>query len=270
MANTIDTAFVTQFEAEIKLAYQRMGAKLPNTVRRKTVTGSSTTFQKLASGEAQSKGRNSQVPILNLAHTNVSCTMADSYAGEFADRLDVLKVQHDERQALATSIAAAMGRKTDSNIITAVDGTSNDTGDTGGVTKAKVETIYEAFGNNDVPDDGERYLWVSPQGWTDLMGVTEFSDRDYVPESQLPFPGLRAKEWFSFKIGQHSGLTKVSTVRQSLAYHRSAVGFGVNAEVNVDITWQGKEQSWLIVGSLSNGACIIDDNGVYRLDHTET
>jgi len=47
MANTIDTAFVKQFESEVHLAYQRNGAKLLNTVRRKTnITGESTTFQK--------------------------------------------------------------------------------------------------------------------------------------------------------------------------------------------------------------------------------
>ena len=30
MANTIDTAFITQFETEVHLAYQRMGSKLRN------------------------------------------------------------------------------------------------------------------------------------------------------------------------------------------------------------------------------------------------
>ena len=33
MANTIDTAFIRQFESEVHLAYQRMGSKLRNTVR---------------------------------------------------------------------------------------------------------------------------------------------------------------------------------------------------------------------------------------------
>lgn len=269
MPNTIDTAFILQFESEIKLAYQRMGAKLPNTVRMKSVRATSTTFQKLAKGIAQSKGRNSQVPILNLAHSNVTATMVDSYAGEFVDRLDELKIQHDERQAVATSIAASLGRKSDDNIITTVDQATGNTGDTLGVTQAKVEEIYEAFGNADVPDDGERYLWVSPQGWTDLLGITTFAQREYVPESQLPWPGLRAKDWFSFKIAQHTGLGKTGAIRRSIAYHRSAVGFGVNADVSVDITWQAKEQAWLVVGSLSNGAVIIEQDGCYRLDHTE-
>ena len=33
MANTIDVAFIKQFESDVHMAYQRMGSKLRNTVR---------------------------------------------------------------------------------------------------------------------------------------------------------------------------------------------------------------------------------------------
>ena len=36
LANDIDDAFVKQFESDVHLAYQRMGAKLVPTVRTKT------------------------------------------------------------------------------------------------------------------------------------------------------------------------------------------------------------------------------------------
>jgi len=38
----------------------------------------------------------------------------------------------------------------------------------------------------------------------------------------------------------------------------------------MDITWQGKEQSHLAVGSMSMNACLIDDLGGYRVLSTET
>ena len=48
MANTIDTAFIRQFETEVHLAYQRMGSKLRNTVRTvSNVNGSTVRFQKI-------------------------------------------------------------------------------------------------------------------------------------------------------------------------------------------------------------------------------
>lgn len=272
-ANSVDTAFVKQFEMEVHLAYQRMGAKLAPTVRNKTgITGESTTFQKVGTGSAGTKARNGMVPILNLAHTNVECTIGDYYAGEYVDKLDELKIQHDERGVVSQSIAAALGRKDDALLIAAADTASNATTDTGAVTQAKVETIFEAFGNGDVPDDGQRYLQVSPQGWTDLMGIASFASADYVGADDLPFKGnvTTAKKWFSFTVMIHSGLTVASNVRNSLAYHQSALGRAVQADPYTDITWQGKEQAHLIVGGMACGACLIDDNGVYILKHTET
>ena len=50
---------------------------------------------------------------MELAHTNVEATMSDKYAAEYIDKLDELKTNINERQAVATSAAAALGRKTD-------------------------------------------------------------------------------------------------------------------------------------------------------------
>ena len=270
--NSIDVAFVKQFESEVHLAYQRMGSKLLNTVRRKTnITGKSTTFQKIGKGFAGQKTRGGQVPILNLVHTNVECTLVDRYAGEFIDKLDELKIQHDERAATVTSIAAALGRASDQDIMDVTDTFTQATSATGVVTEAKVGEAYEYFGNQDVPDDGGRYLAVAPQGWTDLMGLTEFASLDFVPESDLPFPkvGFSAKDWYSFHIFTFSGIAIPAGVRQNVAYHKSAIGHASGQDVMMDMTWQGKEQSHLAVGSMSMGAVIIDDIGGYRILSTE-
>jgi len=272
--NSIDTAFTKQFESEVHLAYQRMGSKLLNTVRRKTnVVGASTTFQKIGKGVAGTKTRGGQVPILNLVHSVALCTLVDRYGGEFIDKLDELKIEHDERGAVTTSIAAALGRASDADITTITDTFTQETSATGVVTQPKIEEAYEYFGDNDVPDDGQRSLAVAPQGWTDLMGLAPFASLDYVPESDLPFPkvGFSAKNWFSFNIFSFSGLTLTGgTVRQNVAYHRTAVGHASGQDVQMDITWQGKEQSHLAVGSMSMGACLIDDIGGYRIRSTET
>lgn len=272
--NSIDVAFTKQFESEVHLAYQRMGSKLLNTVRRKTnVVGKSTTFQKIGKGVAGTKTRGGQVPILNLVHTNVECTLADRYGGEFIDKLDELKIEHDERGSVTASIAGALGRASDQDIVDVTDTFTQETTATGVVTQPKVEEAFEYMGNNDVPDDGQRYLAVAPQGWTDLMGLTPFASLDYVPESDLPFPkvGFSAKQWFSFNVFSFSGLTLTGgTVRENVAYHKSAVGHASGQDVMMDITWQGKEQSHLAVGSMSMNAVIIDDIGGYRIRSTET
>ena len=114
MANTIDQAFIKQFETEVHMAYQRMGSKLRNTVRTAgNVRGNVVRFQKIGAGSANTKSRNGNVTPMELAHTNVEATMQDFFAPEFIDKLDELKTNIDERQAVAQSAAAALGRKTD-------------------------------------------------------------------------------------------------------------------------------------------------------------
>jgi len=47
MSATIDQAFITQFEAEVHMAYQRQGSKLKNLIRVVNgVSGESVKFQK--------------------------------------------------------------------------------------------------------------------------------------------------------------------------------------------------------------------------------
>jgi hypothetical protein len=265
----IDDAFVKQFESDVHLAFQRQGAKLLNTVRRKTgVRGESTTFQKMGKGQVGQKARHGLIPTFNTTHDPILCTLTDYYGGEYVDKLDELKVQHDEKSALSTTIANALGRQADALVIAAAEASGNQTTDTGVLTQGKVEEVYEYFGNNDVPDDGERYLWVSPQGWTDLMGLATFASLDYT--STEVYNGTPMKQWFSFKIAQHSGLSKAAAVRKSLAYHKVAVGAASGAEVSVSMDWVPERAATLVSGSMSMGSVIIDSTGVYIVRHTES
>ena len=168
MANTIDTAFITQFETEVHLAYQRMGSKLRNTVRTvSNVSGSTARFQKIGTGSASTKSRNGQVTPMELTHTTVDVSMSDFYAAEFIDKLDELKTNIDERQAVATSAAAALGRKTDELLYTAMDSGANSSqlhDTSSAVEKADILSAFETFGTNNIPEDGGRYIAMHPKG----------------------------------------------------------------------------------------------------------
>jgi len=271
MASDIDDSFVKQFESEVHLAYQRMGARMLNTVRRKTgIVGKSTTFQKIGTMNAGTKARNGQVPISNALHTPIECTLADYYSGDFLDKLDELKIQHDERSVLSTNIAAALGRKSDALLIAEMDTisttTGNDTVTPAAMSAALIQEGFEDLGNSDVPmDDGELYLAVGPSQWVDLLNDDDFSSADYVGADKLPLPGaMRAKEWMGIMIYPHTGLTTNGS-SQTLCplYHRTAFGHASGADVSLDVTWQGKEQAHLFVGSMSQGACVIDTLGAF-------
>jgi hypothetical protein len=265
MANTIDQAFIKQFETEVHMAYQRMGSKLRNTVRSSNVTGSTARFQKIGTGSATTKSRNGNVTPMELTHSYVEVTMADYYAAEYIDKLDELKININERQAVAQSAAAALGRKTDELLTTAMDAGANATqiADTSGaLVKADMLTLFETFGSADIPEDGQRYLAMSPAGFADLFNITEFASSDYVGPQNLPFAGgMTMKEFLGFKIFSTSAVSG----GKNFAYHTTAVGLGVNADVQTELNYVPEKVSHLATSMMSMGATVIDSNGVYEV-----
>ncbi len=269
MAIDIDDAFVKQYESEVFMQYQRMGSKLRPTVRNKNnVKGASTTFQKVGKGTAGTKSRHGNVPVMSIDHTPVECSLADYYAADYIDKLDELKINHDERGVVAKSAAAALGRKTDELIITAMTSGTNVATEAGttGLNQTKVNTVFEYFGNNDVPDDGERYFAISPGGWTDMLGVSAFSDADYVGSDDLPYKGgMVARRWMGFMWFTHSGLSVASNIRSNFAYHSSAVGHASGAEVSTQMDYVAEKAAHLSNSMMSQGSVLIDNTGVYEV-----
>jgi hypothetical protein len=265
MANTIDQVFIKQFETEVHMAYQRMGSKLRNTIRSTNVTGSTARFQKIGTGAASTKTRNGDVTTMELAHTNVEATMADYYAAEYIDKLDELKININERQAVAQSAAAALGRQTDALIVAAMDAGANATqiADTSGALgKADLLTLFETFGSADIPEDGQRYLAMSPAGFADLFNINEFASSDYVGPQNLPFAGgMTMKEFLGFKIFSTSAVAG----GKNFAYHTTAVGIGINSDVQTEVNYVPQKVAHLATSMMSMGSVAIDDNGIYEV-----
>jgi hypothetical protein len=278
---SIDAAFVKQYEAEVHEAYQRQGSKLRGTVRTKNgITGSSTFFPRVGTGVAVTKARNAEIAAMNVGHSQVECTLADWYAGDWVDRLDELKTNIDERRVVANAGAWALGRKTDEMIITALDTAgsgrnvtgSGDLADTAGFTKAKALRAATLLNNSDVPDDGGRFCIVSPAAWEDLMLIDEFVRSDYVGPD-MPFRqamGNMARQWIGVNWIMHTGLpTAAGPLRENFMFHRNAVGHAIGADITSDVTWHGDRASHFINNMMSQGAVLIDELGVVRVLITE-
>tara|TARA_R100001198_G_C5240901_1_gene218253 strand:- start:1761 stop:2588 length:828 start_codon:yes stop_codon:yes gene_type:complete len=265
-APDIDDAFVTQFESEAHIEYQQMGSKLRNTIRTKNgVVGSSTTFQVIGNAEVGSKSREGDIPITHVSHAPVTCTMQDRYAGIYVDKLDELKIQHDERSAQTKNLASAMGKDTDSIITTQMDTSANSANVGSAATwtaAASPIAIMEAMGNASVPFDGHLY-WVVPWGmWGDLLDIDEFSNSDYIGESNIWYEGVTAKDWLGYKWFPHENLPQDGSAdTKSFAYHSSALGHGIAADFSIDMDYIPTKKSTLIAADMSHGACMIDDTG---------
>lgn len=265
MSVSIDQVFVKQFEADVHLAYQQMGTKLRATVRSKSgVVGASTTFQKVGRGTASTKSRHGIVPVMNLNHEPIECLLQDYYAGDWVDALDELKTNVDERRVVASAGAYALGRKTDELIIDAMRTATTSVGDYSSVlNKNLILAAVEKLNANDVPDDGRRFAVVGVHQWNQLLLMDEFVSQDYVGNSNPLVAGFESRKWLGITWVLHNGLPMNSTTgRDCFIYHASSIGHASGQDVKSDITWHGERAAHFISNSMSQGAVLIDNDGI--------
>tara|TARA_R110000787_G_scaffold15257_3_gene47089 strand:- start:1555 stop:2379 length:825 start_codon:yes stop_codon:yes gene_type:complete len=269
MSTSIDIAFVKQFEREVKETYQRRGSKLMNAVRNKPdVVGSTTTFQKVGTGVATTKARHGTVTPMNVDHTAVECTLQDFYAGDWVDKLDEMKVQHDEKRVIVNAGAFALGRKTDELVIAELDGTAKvEAHAASGMTKAKILSAMQKLGDADVFEEGRMFAIVPWTEWTELLDITEFKSADFARDNYPWLEASEAKRWLGTIWMPHSGLESLTATGVSKAFwfHQDAVGWAHGTDVTTDITWHGDRAAHFVNNMLSGGACLIDGDGVVEI-----
>ena len=283
MSTSIDTAFITSYEAKVHEVFQRKGSYLMDAVRKKTdVIGSTAVFQKIGKGVATTKARHGTITPMNQTHTAPSCTIADFYAGDYVDKLDESKTNINERDVLASGGAMALGRKVDDQITTILDTTTSTTISITVTNKANILAtsleFAEAAWANDVPNDGEVFAVISSRFWSQLMLVDQFMNSDYVRADGQAFVGGpdigngKWKDWMGIKWKMQTGLPGAGTATsKSFIWHKSAVAYASamaagniagNQNVAADITWHGDRAAHFVNHFMSGQACMIDDTGV--------
>jgi len=278
MPNDVSAAFVTQYEAEVFMAYQQGASKLRNLVRtRPGVVGSSDKFTKIGKGEATQKTRHAAVVPMDVDHSQATATLEDWYAADYVDKLDEYKIKHDERRALTWSGAAAIGRKVDALIIGAAGAAlpaGQVMGDgTGIMTLDLVMDAFALFNEGEVPDDGQRYAVVGPRQWNQLLLLDQFAKSDYVgTDAPVWLRGTEAKRWLNIIWLMHTGLP-VTGAGTAAAYtgcylfHKTALGLAEGGQgVVSEINYVPEKVAYLCNNMISAGAVRIDDLGVVRIN----
>lgn len=291
MSTSIATSFINSYEAKVHEVFQRMGSFLKDAVRVKdNVIGSTAVFQKIGKGTATTKARHGTITPMNQTHTAPSTTLADFYAGDWVDKLDEAKININERDAIASGGAMALGRKVDDQITTVFDSTSQTTITLTVTSKATVLAtaieFAEAAWNNDVPNDGQVYAVVTPRYWSQLMTTDQFSRSEWVGADGMTFkdgPAIgrgKWKDWMNIKWKMQTGLQGAGTATANCyIWHKTAVGYAIaqsagniagNEAVSADITWHGDRASHFVNHMMSGNAVMIDDTGVFQgtLDDT--
>jgi hypothetical protein len=72
---------------------------------------------------------------------------------------------------------------------------------------------------------------------------------------------MTMKEFLGFKIFSTSAVAG----GKNFAYHTTAVGLGINADVQTEVNYVAEKVSHLATSMMSMGAVVIDDDGVYEV-----
>jgi hypothetical protein len=283
MSTSIDTSFITSYEAKVAEVFQRQGSYLKDAVRVKdNVVGSTAVFQKIGKGTATTKARHGTITPMNQTHTAPSVTLADFYAGDWVDKLDEAKININERDAIASGGAMALGRKVDDQITTVLDTTTSTvitlTVSSKATVLATAIEFAEAAWDNDVPNDGQVYAVVTPRYWSQLMTTDQFQRAEYVGADGMAFkqgPAMgrgKWKDWMGIKWKMQTGLPGAGTASAKVwIWHKMAIGYAVaqaagnvagNESVAADITWHGDRAAHFVNHMMSGNAVMIDDTGV--------
>mgnify|MGYP001587530287 FL=1 len=291
MSTSIDTSFITSYEAKVHEVFQRQGSYLKDAVRVKdNVVGSTAVFQKIGKGTATTKARHGTITPMNQTHTAPSVTLADFYAGDWVDKLDEAKTNINERDALASGGAMALGRKVDDQITTALDATTQTVITLTVTSKAAILAsaieFAEAAWDNDVPNDGQVYAVVTSRCWSQFMTIDQFQRAEYVSAEGMslmkgPMVGKgKWKDWMGIKWKMQTGLPGAGTATaKCFIWHKMAIGYAVaqaagniagQEAVAADITWHGDRAAHFVNHMMSGNALLIDDTGVIEGNLNDT
>lgn len=280
MTAGISTAFIAEFSADVKHAYQSMGSGLINRVRVKNnVNGSTYRFHKMGKGLASARIPQSDVVPMNVTNSNATATLTDWSAPEYSDVYDLQKISYDERQELVKVVAGAITRRVEELILVAMDAGASSTqvaenfgGTATGLTVAKIRRAKKLMDAAGVPMQDRTFV-NSATGLEQLLGATPVTSADFNSVRALVSGELDTFLGFKFITMEdrtEGGIVSTANVEKNFAFHKDAVGLAVGMQFRSEINYIPEKTSWLINGLFSGGSVVIDNQGVYEVLTNDT
>lgn len=281
MSKTLSSVANTEFDSEVKQAYQGAG-KLRSTVTyRGGVVGDTYKFRTMGKGIAQQRGApSSDVVPMDVTHAQPSATLTNWYAPEYTDIFDAAEVNFDEQRELAQVIAGAIGRREDQLIINAIDDTasiagtvSEDIGGTNsGLNVAKLRRASRYLNAKGVPNS-DRYLIHHAISLDYLLDDAEAISADYNSVKALVNGEVNSYVGFKFVMLEdrdEGGIVAESSEGRCFAYHKQAVGHACGIDVRHETNYIPEKVSWLANGIIKCGSVGRDANGIVEIEVVET
>lgn len=265
MSLTVDQAWVYRFHDQINLVYQQRGSLLENLIDpgmvHRDVSAAIDHHERMGNVIANDVVTPfGQTKILNPEHSRRAATLISSDAAVLVSDENTLRSMVNPQNAYTNTIVFALGRRADKHIIDAATGAATTAAVTtgsgiitygsvafpggqsiGGGTAmdlARIINANELLSKASVPTDGRVFMY-SPGQLRDIMAITQASSSDFTKNQIHDRGTINGLMWEGFEWIQIADvvdptitvllrmLNLVSTTRDCIAMHRSAVGLSI-------------------------------------------
>jgi hypothetical protein len=284
MAESIDQAFVNQYQNTMRLLLQQRDSRLEGTtIPPVKMEGEYLYWERLGSTEAVAlTARHSDTPNIEQDHSRRQATAQPYVWATLLDRQDAVKMLVDPKGPYQESARMAMNRRKDRVILAALGGNAY-AGKAGGTTVAlptaqKIAhgsvgmTIAKLLAAKQLLDEAEapeeRYFVCPSESIIDLLGTTEITSSDYNTVKALAAGQINSFLGFSFIRTELVYLENSSstTTWYCYAFCKGAIGYAAREEVTVRLTERAdKNYAWQAYCSMDLGATRVEDEMVVEV-----
>lgn len=285
MSISLNQVEQTQFNMEVKAAYDSKGGLLTNKVYTKTdVIGRYVDFRKAGSITAVPMAFQDSVTPQDPGYSRVTATLTKFAAPAYVDDIQQLTVNFNERSELVMLTAEAVMRRADQLILDALNASATtntiavDYGSSSGntnITFPKLQRVVEIFNEKAVPREN-RFIAIGASQDADLLNITQFIDSRFtniapnaVSRGAIDGSNNLGLNFVLIPTMTEGGLPLSGTVRTCFAFHSRALGMAVGQNMRTEINYLPKETSWLVNSLYFAGAIAIDNEGIIKISCDE-
>ncbi len=266
-----DHAYQIQYRQEFIAGFEQHQSLLRQTVTTEVeIKGNQAVFLVADSGNATAvtRGLNGLIPARADNLNQYTATLQEWHDLVRRNSFNLFASQGDGRRIMQETTMSVINRKTDQDIISVLEGATQNTGATQTASLDLVVWAKAILGNNAVPLDGNVNALVSPAFEAYLFQIKEFANAQYV--NNKPFEGnLTMFRWAGINFIVHPNVPgKGTNAEQCFIYHKNAVGHAINmGDINTAVGYDDEQDYSFCRASAFMGSQLLQNAGVVAITH---
>lgn len=290
MAKTIDQAYINTFESNIRHKAQQGMSKLRSWVEERHEQSEAHNWETLDDqddADMRTKGTGLEdTPDFDEVWAKRRTNIVTFDTGNSVQQDDIVQMLVDPKSALVTRQAKAMNRKTDDIIIAAAFAAASIKGAGTPVTFPIGQEIgdysteltfdfatqvTQLFLENEIEQDVEKVIFISPVQARALLHATQATSADYVQVKALATIGI-VENWMGYMwIVSNRLNAPLATQLDCIAMTREALGLHIAADISTQVAVDpSKSFAWRVYSKLSMDCVRVQDEQIIKMKIKDT